>query len=98
MRPQVASSPANAESCPSCGCHLDLLTDAGCPYCGWNDSPRPVGVVSGPTAGLFDTKSRSTSSVWGERLLMGVTFVVVAFAAFSLVVSLIQLLSGVFAG
>jgi len=93
----ASSSRPNAETCPSCGCHLDQLVDSGCPYCGWNDSPRQVQVVSGHVPGL-EPKSKPTSSVWGERLLMAVTFVVVAFAAFSLVATLVQLLSSVFAG
>jgi hypothetical protein len=96
--PVASASRPNAETCPSCGCHLDQLVDSGCPYCGWNDPPRHVQVVSGRVPGLIESKPRPASSVWGERVLTAVTFVVVAFAAFSLIATLVQLLSSVFTG
>ena len=96
MKPQVAApSRTNAESCPACGCHLDLLTDAGCPYCGWHDETPAMNVV-GPGAGLFAARARSPWTIWGERLLTGGTFAIVAFAAFSLFVTLFRLIAGAF--
>jgi len=95
VNPQVATpSRASAENCPACGCHLDLLTDSGCPYCGWHEAPNRMDVVPARPVGFFVSKARSPWSIWGERVLTFGTFAVVGFATFSLIVSLIRLVVG----